>query len=210
TIQDLEVAKENLTKLYVTVSKRSSDNKEEMEHLENRISALVYQEKILNWKLDSHQVHLLNKENERKVDKMDDYEKDKERHINEQCLTKNNIEEQRAAKAYEKYKEHNRQMNNYRSQLEVAKLDAEKQHSEFLKARKAVSQKHKYLFDELMKTRNEKKEALDKVEKGLTDNQSQLKLQEKETSKLEKSIVRLEAMIEQYGKEKLKIGRAHV
>lgn len=203
TIQDLEVAKENLTKLYVTVSKRSSDNKEEMEHLENRISALVYQGKILNWKLDSHQVHLLNKENERQVDQMDDYEKDKERLINEQCLTKNNIEEQRAAKAYEKYKEHNRQMNNYRSQLEVAKLDAEKQHSEFLKARKAVSQKHKYLFDELMKTRNEKKEALDKVEKGLTDNQSQLKLQEKETSKLEKSIVRLEAMIEQYGKEKL-------
>lgn len=205
TMKDLEVAKENLTKLYVTVSKESSDNEELLSNIEESLTEMELQKQTLNWKLDSYKIHLLKEQEKKQSDEYDEKEREFEQLKREESLIKNNIKEQRAAKVYERYKVQNGKKNEVSSQLEVARLDAEKQNSEFIKVRHEISQKHQYLLDELMNLRSENKEELDKFTQGKVENQSSIEAQENEKSKLEKSIARLDARIEQYGKEKLSI-----
>lgn len=205
TIKDLKFAKENLTKLYVTVSKESSDNEDLLSNIEESLTEMELQKQTLNWKLDSYKIHLLKEKEKKQSDEYSEKERVFEQLKSEDNLIKNNIKEQRAAKAYERYKVHNGKKNEVSAQLEVAKLDVEKQNSEFIKVRKEISQKHQFLLGKLMNSRSEKNEELDKVTQVKTDNQSSVEAQENEKSKLEQSVARLATIIEQHDNEKISI-----
>lgn len=202
-VQELNIAKENLTKLYLTVTKESSDNEELLLSIEKQLSDMERQEKTLNWKLDSYKIHLLNEQDEKHSSECKNKGLSLERLKREKDLINNRIKEQRAAKAYDRYKDHNKKYNEVSSQLRVAELDAEKQNSEFIKTKKEISQKYQYLLDGLLRSKSESSEQLNKVHQHKTDNQDYIESQEDEKSNLQKDIALLEAFIKQYGEDKL-------
>lgn len=205
TMDDLEVAKVNLTKFYMTMSNKTEDNTKLLVKIKEALAETKEQQQILDWRIETYKIYLL--ERQLKIHN-EIYENNKEE-VKRLQLERQSIEikikEQKAAKAYERYREHNRKVNDINSKLDVIKMDVEKQSSEYLKAMKEVSEQYQYLLDKLLKRHEENDKTLNEITRLKVSNKNKLTGKLGEKSNIDKSIAKLEERIEQYSKEKLSL-----
>jgi len=200
-IEELEDAQKMLTRLYVTIKNDSQQNQTFINNLNDEWNRLDEVKIDLQWKIDSYEVYLKEKEakNAKKLYEtaLDLFYKTE----GEENSIKRKIKEQNAARAYEDYKEHLGQFNYNNAQLKAAKLKTNEQLTELEKKRTLVSQQHLFLLNQqlqiekALKTNRTKKEQLQK------DSETKIEKVRDSKEEISNKIASLNSLFERYDKE---------
>ncbi|WP_144462435.1 hypothetical protein [Siminovitchia fortis] len=204
-MNELKYAKENLTKLYVTLSNKANQNENLLTQIEKELSEMNEQKALLEWKIDSYQAHLLEEETKKYAQEYEETKYGFEQLKKEEQLIQTKIKEQKAANQFRRYRDHSRKANDIESKLRVAEIDAEERNGEFMKAKKDVSEQYRYLLDQQQTKKRECEDEADTINQQRKENDIELETEQKEQSNLEKQIAKLETIVDQYRRDKLSI-----
>lgn len=204
-LNELENAQRMLTRLYVTIKNDSQQNLNVINKLKKELVELEKVKKELQWKIDSYNVYLNQKEVVQVKRSFEEAVDLFETIKNEVKLIERKINDQNAARLYEDYKEYLSLNNQYNAQLETATLETKERFSKLEEKRILVSQQHQYLVNKKLNLEKElrTKQILNKDLQEKAENSMEEARKRREQISNQKSS--LGSLIQRHDKELLEL-----